>query len=122
MSRGNKRRRRKRKKQRRRRKWREENAEEKAEEEKVRWRWWRWISTMAYMSVLVMAAGAVVVVVAFHFPLVGPAEFFDSRGNASETYHRRFANVLIVNGPQYYYCSSRIQPDDTCGLHCLYYF
>jgi hypothetical protein len=41
--------------------------------------------------------------VAFHFPLVGPAEFFDSLGNAPETYHRRFANVLIVNGPQYYY-------------------
>jgi hypothetical protein len=37
--------------------------------------------------------------VAFHFPLVGPAEFFDSLGNAPETYHRRFANVLIVNGP-----------------------
>ena len=41
-----------------------------------------------------------------------------------ETYHRRFVNVLIVNGPQYYYCSSQIQPDDTdtCGLYCLYYF
>jgi hypothetical protein len=37
--------------------------------------------------------------VAFHFPLVGPAEFFDSLGNAPEAYHRRFANVLIVNGP-----------------------
>jgi hypothetical protein len=62
--------------------------------------------------------------VAFHFPLVGPAEFFDLLGNALETYHRRFANVLIVNGPQYYYCSSQIQPDntDTCGLYCLYYF
>jgi hypothetical protein len=61
--------------------------------------------------------------VAFHFPLVGLAEFFDSQGNAPERYHRRFANVLIVNGPQYYYCSSRIQPDiDTCGLYCLYYF
>jgi hypothetical protein len=44
---------------------------------------------------------------------VGPAEFFDSLGNAPETYHRRFVNVLIVNGPQYYYCSSQIQPDDT---------
>ena len=61
--------------------------------------------------------------VAFHFPLVGPAEFFDSLGSAPETYHRRFANVLIVNGPKYYYCSSQIQPDDTdtCGLYCLYY-
>ena len=76
---------------------------------------------MAYMSVLVMAA---VVVVAFHFPLVGLAEFLDLLGNAPETHHRRFANVLIVNGPQYYYCSSRIQPNDTdtCGLDCLYYF
>jgi hypothetical protein len=35
-----------------------------------------------------------------------------------------FTNVLIVNGQQYYYCSSEIQPDDTdiCGLYCLYYF
>jgi hypothetical protein len=35
------------------------------------------------------------------------------------------ANFLIVNyGPQYYYCSFQIQPDDsdTCGLYCLYYF
>ena len=42
-------------------------------------------------------------------------------GNAPETYHRCFANV---NGPQYYYCSSQIQPDDidSCGLYCLYYF
>jgi hypothetical protein len=61
--------------------------------------------------------------VAFHFPLVGPAEFFYSLGNAPETYHRRFPNVLIVKGLQYYYCSSRIQADDTdtCGLYCLYY-
>ena len=32
-------------------------------------------------------------------PLVGPYEFFDSLGNAPETYHRCFDNV---NGPQYY--------------------
>jgi hypothetical protein len=60
----------------------------------------------------------------FTFPLWDPpAELFDSLGNAPETYHRRFANVLIVNGPQYYYCSSQIQPDDTdsFGLYCLYY-
>jgi hypothetical protein len=63
--------------------------------------------------------------VAFHFPLVGPAEFFDSLGNAPKTYHLCFANFLIVNyGPQYYYCSFQIQPDDTdtCGRYCLYYF
>jgi hypothetical protein len=55
---------------------------------------------------------------------VGLAEFFDSLGNAPEAYHRSFANVLIINGPQYYYCSSQVQPDDTytCGLYCLYYF
>jgi hypothetical protein len=55
---------------------------------------------------------------------VGTAEFFDSLENAPETYHRRFTNVLIVNGPQYYYCLSQIQPDDTdtCELYCLYYF
>ena len=51
--------------------------------------------------------------VAFHFPLVGPAGFVDSLGNGPETYHRRFPNVLIVNGLQYYYCLSQIQPDDT---------
>ena len=62
--------------------------------------------------------------VAFHFPLVGPAEIFDSLGNEPETYHHHFANVLIVNGPQYYYCLSRIQPNDTdtCRLYCLFYF
>jgi hypothetical protein len=51
--------------------------------------------------------------VAFHFPLVGSAEFFDFLVNAPGTYHRRFANV---NEPQCYYCSSQIQPDDidTC--------
>ena len=63
--------------------------------------------------------------VVFHFPLVGPAEFFDSLGNAPGTYHLCFANFLIVNyGLQYYYCWLQIQPDDTdtCGLYCLYYF
>jgi hypothetical protein len=29
---------------------------------------------------------------------VGTAELFDSLESAPETYHRRFANVLIVNG------------------------
>jgi hypothetical protein len=48
--------------------------------------------------------------VAFHFPLVGSAEFVDSLGNAPEAYQRRFANV---NERQCYYCSSQIQPDDT---------
>jgi hypothetical protein len=46
----------------------------------------------------------------------------EDTGKRTETYHHRFPNVLIVNGLQYYYCSSRIQPTDTCGLYCLYYF
>jgi hypothetical protein len=29
---------------------------------------------------------------------VGTAELFYSLGSAPETYHRRFANVLVVNG------------------------
>ena len=70
------------------------------------------------------AVAVVAAVVAFHFPFVGPAEVFYSLGNAPEMYHRRFPNVLIVSGPQYYYCSSQIHPDDTdtSGLYCLYYF
>jgi hypothetical protein len=39
--------------------------------------------------------------VAFQFPKEGPAEFFDSFGRPPETYHRRFRNVLLANGPQY---------------------
>ena len=83
--------------------------------------WWRWPRTFIVNTDTCDRGGSYWV--AFHFPLVGPAKFFDSLGSASETYHHRFANVLIVNGPQYYYCSSRIQPDDTdtCGLYCLYY-
>jgi hypothetical protein len=57
------------------------------------------------MSVLVMTAAPTFIVntdtcdcggshwVVFHFSLVGSAEFVDSLGNASESYHRRFANV-----------------------------
>jgi hypothetical protein len=46
-------------------------------------------------------------------------------------FHIRMYNIkytcsfLIVNyGPQYYYCSFQIQPDDTdtCGRYCMYYF
>jgi hypothetical protein len=60
----------------------------------------------------------------FSFPSWDPPNFLIWLGNAPETYHHRFANVLMFNGPQYYYCSSQIQPDDTdtCGLYCLYYF
>ncbi|CAC5398352.1 unnamed protein product [Mytilus coruscus] len=38
--------------------------------------------------------------VAFHFPISGPPEFFDSLGEAPETYQKHFRNVLIVNGPR----------------------
>ena len=63
--------------------------------------------------------------VAFHFPLVGPPEFFDSMASAPETYHLSFVKFLIDNyGPQYHYCPFQIQPydTDTCGRYCLYYF
>jgi hypothetical protein len=56
---------------------------------------------------------------AFHFPRVGPAEFFDLLGNAPEAYHRRFDNVLIVNGPQCYYCSSQIHPTTLTPADCI---
>ena len=61
--------------------------------------------------------------VVFHFPAMGMPEFFDSMGNAPETYQRHFRNVLILNGPQYNMVRSQLQPDDsdTCGLYCVYY-
>ena len=57
--------------------------------------------------------------VAFHFPLVGPAEFFDSLGNAPETYHRRFVNVLIVNGPQYTTVLLKSNPTTPTPADCI---
>ena len=59
---------------------------------------------------------------AFHFSKEGPAELFDSFGRAPETYHRRFRDVLIANGPQYKFNTVRVQPEDgdTCGLYCVY--
>ena len=61
--------------------------------------------------------------VAFHFPKERPAEFFDSFGRAPETYHRRFRNVLIANGPQYKFNTVRFQPEDgdTCGFYCVHF-
>lgn len=61
--------------------------------------------------------------VVFHFPKTGPPEFFDSLGETPETYHERFRNVLIANGPRYLYTPDRIQPDDsdTCGLYCIHF-
>lgn len=59
----------------------------------------------------------------FYFPKKGPCEFFDSLGEYPETYHRRFRNVLINNGPDYLYTSNAIQPDysNKCGLFCIYF-
>jgi hypothetical protein len=56
--------------------------------------------------------------------LVGSVELFDPPGSAPETYHRRSAKVLIVNGPQYYYVRLESNPTTPtpCELHCLYYF
>ena len=61
--------------------------------------------------------------VVFHFNTDGPAEFFDSLGQPPETYHKRFQNVLVVNGPNYVFTNYRIQPydSDTCGLYCIYF-
>ena len=61
--------------------------------------------------------------VVFHFPKSGSVEFFDSLGNAPETYQRHFREVLILNGPQYCVVRNQLQPDDsdTCGLYCVYY-
>ena len=61
--------------------------------------------------------------VAFHFPKEEPAEFLDSFGRAPETYHRRFRNVLIANGPQYKFNTVRLQPEDgdTCGQYCVHF-
>jgi hypothetical protein len=50
--------------------------------------------------------------VAFHFPKEGPAEFFDSFRRAPDTYHCRFRNVLIANGPQYNFNTVRVQHED----------
>ncbi|CAC5361506.1 unnamed protein product [Mytilus coruscus] len=61
--------------------------------------------------------------VTFHFPISGPPEFFDSLGEAPETYQHYFRNVHNVNGPQYRFSRCPIQPDfsQTCGLYCAYY-
>ncbi|CAC5381153.1 unnamed protein product [Mytilus coruscus] len=60
---------------------------------------------------------------AFHFPISGPPEFFDSLRGTPDTYQHRFRNVLIVNGPQYLFSRCQIQPEysETCGLYCAYY-
>ncbi|CAC5402431.1 unnamed protein product [Mytilus coruscus] len=44
-------------------------------------------------------------------------------GQPPEVCQRRFRNEQIVNGPQYCFSQSQIQPDDseTCGMYCAYY-
>jgi hypothetical protein len=61
--------------------------------------------------------------VTFYFPRRGPPEFFDPAGRAPEHYHRRFRNVLMINGPRYLYSGHRVQDYDspTCGHFFLYY-
>lgn len=61
--------------------------------------------------------------VAFHFPLRGPAEFFDSLGNSPEYYNTRFRYILTINGPRYQYSTSRIQSETSsvCGHYCIYF-
>lgn len=41
--------------------------------------------------------------VAVHFPLRGPAEYFDSLGNSPEYYNTRFRYISTINGPKYQY-------------------
>ena len=59
----------------------------------------------------------------FYFPKRGPAEFFDSLGQAPERYHKRFRIVLLRNGPAYVYNKLRVQPyyASTCGRYCIDY-
>ena len=73
---------------------------------------------------LYLPAAAAVVALVVAFPSWDPPNCSIRRETHQKHINCRFANVLIVNGPHYYYCSSQIQPDDTdtCGLYCLYYF
>ncbi|VDI68724.1 Hypothetical predicted protein [Mytilus galloprovincialis] len=59
----------------------------------------------------------------FHFPEIGPSEFFDFLGEKPEKYQRRFKNVLIANGPQYLYTPDQLQPSDStaCGYYCIHF-
>jgi hypothetical protein len=45
----------------------------------------------------------------FHFPRLGPPEFFDSMGERAKTYNSRFEYVLANNGPGYLYTPDKIQ-------------
>jgi hypothetical protein len=43
----------------------------------------------------------------FHFPLLGPPEFFDPMGERAKTYNSRFEYVLANNGPGYLYTRTK---------------
>jgi hypothetical protein len=59
----------------------------------------------------------------FHFPRLGPPEFFNSMGERAKTYNLRFEYVLANNGPGYLYTPYQIQPEDsnTCGAYCIHF-
>ena len=59
----------------------------------------------------------------FHFPRLGPPEFFDSMSERAKTCNSRFEDVLANNGPGYLYRSDQIQPEDsdTCGAYCIHF-
>jgi hypothetical protein len=61
--------------------------------------------------------------VAFYFPRKGPAEFFDSCGNAPSRLHRNFSKFLKRHSKRYVYNKHKLQSDDsvTCGPFVLYY-
>jgi hypothetical protein len=47
--------------------------------------------------------------IVFHFPRLGPPEFFNSMGERAKTYNSRFEYVLANNGPGYLYTPDKIQ-------------
>ena len=59
----------------------------------------------------------------FHFPRLGPPEFFDSMVEQAKTYNSHFEYVLANNGPRYLYTSDQIQPEDndTRGAYCIHF-
>jgi hypothetical protein len=50
-------------------------------------------------------------------------EFFDSSGQAPQSYKKRFQYFLINHGPNYRYNLQRLQNlgSDVCGKYCLFY-
>ena len=61
-----------------------------------------------------------------HWVVIGlgmVTEFFDSLGQAPETYQKRFQYFLVIYGPNYRYNQRRLQNwgSDVCGKYCLFY-